>query len=385
MGDFSRCPATKHRDEALFWLKIQHAMTDRLANPPGLLANFSPAYFALVMATGIVSIASGFLGFSLVARVLFAINLAFYVTIWGLQLSRLFCHPRRMRADLASHDRGAGFLTVVAATALVGTEFHLRLAADSVAVVFWFFALGLWVVLLNAWFAAAVMVDPKPTLDRGIDGSWFLLTVSTQSIAVLGTYIADQFSAPEQVIFVCLAFYMLGAMFYLWVIGLVLLRWLFYPMERKDALSPNYWINSGAMAITTLAGARLIATTSPHVASLAHFLTAFNLLFWATASWWIPLLIVVNAWRLFVERFPLRYEPGYWSMVFPFGMYVACTWDYAQSAGYPFLKPAARSILYVAWAAWALTTFGLVKAILRWLHSLRGQKSDATTFSDTTS
>lgn len=343
-------------------------MSNRPARTPGLLLNFSPAYFALVMATGIVSIASGFLGFWLVARVLFAINLIAYAAIWGLQLSRLFCHFRRMRADLASHNRGAGFLTVVAATALVGTEFHLSLGAESVAIAFWFFALGLWVVLLNAWFAAAVMVDPKPALDRGIDGSWFLLSVSTQSIAVLGTYIADRFPAPEQVIFVCLAFYMLGAMFYLWVIGLVLLRWLFYPMERREALSPNYWINSGAMAITTLAGARLIATTSPHVASLAHFLTAFNLLFWATASWWIPLLIVVNAWRLFVERFPLRYEPGYWSMVFPLGMYVACTWDYAQSARYPFLKPIAHGILFVAWAAWILTAFGMLKAMLRWIR-----------------
>ncbi len=344
-------------------------MIDRPANsPPRSLATFSPAYFALVMATGIVSIASGFLGFSLIARVLFAINLAAYVMIWALQLGRLFRHPRRMLADLASHDRGAGFLTVVAATAMVGSEFHLRLGADSVALALWFFAIGLWVVLLNAWFAAAVMVDPKPTLDRGIDGSWFLLTVSTQSIAVLGTYIANQFPVPEQVIFVCLAFYMLGAMFYLWVIGLVLLRWLFFPMERKEAFSPNYWINSGAMAITTLAGARLIATTSAHVASLAHFLTAFNLLFWATASWWIPLLFLVNAWRLFVERFPLRYEPGYWSMVFPLGMYVACTWAYAQSADMPFLKPIARGGIFVAWATWALTTLGMLKAFVRWMR-----------------
>jgi tellurite resistance protein TehA-like permease len=343
-------------------------MTNRPANPSGSLANFSPGYFALVMATGIVSIASGFLGFVQVARVLFAINLFAYVTIWVLTLGRLFRYSLRMRADLASHDRGAGFLTVVAATALIGTEFHLRLGADSVAVIFWFFALGLWVVLLNAWFAAAVMVDPKPKLDRGIDGSWFLLTVSTQSIAVLGTYVANQFAAPEQIIFVCLAFYMLGAMFYLWVIGLVLLRWLFYPMERKEALSPNYWINSGAMAISTLAGARLIATTSPHVASLAHFLTAFNLLFWATASWWIPFLFIVNAWRLFVERFPLRYEPGYWSMVFPLGMYAACTWDYARSANIAFLRPIAHVTIFVAWAAWALTTFGLVRAMLRWLR-----------------
>jgi len=345
--------------------------SDRPVRAPSALATFSPAYFALVMATGIISIASGSLGFSWVARVLFAINLVAYVTIWVIQLTRLVRYPGAMLADLASHERGAGFLTVVAATTLVGSECHLMLGANTVALALWFLAIGLWVVLAYSWFAAIVMVDPKPPLDRGIDGSWFLLTVSTESIAILGTFVSSQLPAPEQVIFISLAFYMLGAMFYLWVIGLVLLRLLFNPMDRTDALSPTYWINSGAMAITTLAGARLIATTSAHVESLAHFLTAFNLLFWASATWWIPLLFLVGAWRLFIKRIPLRYEPGYWSMVFPLGMYAACTWAYAEAGHLPYLKPIALGCIFVAWAAWALTTFGMVRSFMRWMRRMR--------------
>ncbi len=332
------------------------------------LEEFSPSYFALVMATGIVSLASELLGFPRIANALFTLNIAAYVVIWGLNLVRLIRHPRAMLADFVSHDRGPGFLTVIAATAVIGSECYVTLGAHGAALWLWYFSIALWVVLLNGWFTAAVMIDPKPALDRGLDGSWFLLTVSTQSIALLGSYVADQLPAPEIAIFVCLSFYMLGAMFYLWIISLVLLRWLFFPMERKDALSPNYWINSGAMAITTLAGARLIDTTGAHVASLAQFLAAFNLLFWVTATWWIPLLCLVNAWRLCIERFPLRYEPGYWSMVFPLGMYVACTWEYAESASFPFLKPLAHAGIYFAWAAWAFTTLGTVRAILRGLR-----------------
>ncbi len=344
-------------------------LTDRPQAPTGALADFPPGYFALVMATGIVSIASRDLGFSQVAYGLFAINLVAYVTIWGLQVARLIRHPQAMLADLLSHDRGADFLTVVAATALIGSAFHLLLGAETTALVLWFVAIGLWVVLLYIWFASLVMVEPKPSLDRGINGGWFLLTVSTQSLAVLGTFVARLLPNPEIGVFACLAFYMLGAMFYLWIISLVLLRWFFYPMDRRGALSPTYWINSGAMAITTLAGARLIVTTTPHVASLAHFLTAFNLFFWVTATWWIPLLILVSAWRLFIQRFPLRYEPGYWSMVFPLGMYATCTWAYAESAQLSFLKPLTYVSLLCAWLAWTLTSLGMLHALWRWLSS----------------
>lgn len=347
-----------------------HVMIDRtvaLRNSVGGLARFSPGYFSLVMATGILSIASQFFGFLWIARVLFAVNLVAYLTIWGVQLARLFHYPWLTWRDLLSHERGASFLTVVAASALLGSQCHLLLGADSIALGLWLFAIGLWILLLNFWFSAVVLLDPKPSLDRGIDGSWLMLTVSTESLAILGTFVAGQFPDIDQGIFVCLAFYMLGAMFYLWIIGLVLLRWLFFPMDRCNAFRPTYWINSGAMAITTLAGARLIVTTSPHVESLAHFLTAFNLLFWATATWWIPLLFVMEAWRLFVGRVPFRYEPGYWSMVFPLGMYAACTWAYAESSDLPFLKPIAGVGIGLAWVAWMCTALGTLHAFFRWM------------------
>lgn len=62
-------------------------MNDRPTAPAGALANFPPAAFALVMATGIVAIASGLLGFPRVASGLFAINLLFWVTAtWWIPL-----------------------------------------------------------------------------------------------------------------------------------------------------------------------------------------------------------------------------------------------------------------------------------------------------------
>src|SRR5688500_3325359 len=56
------------------------------------LAGLHPAYFALVMATGIVSIAAHLLEIPIVPKALFALNVVFYPALWGLTLARAWRH-----------------------------------------------------------------------------------------------------------------------------------------------------------------------------------------------------------------------------------------------------------------------------------------------------
>lgn len=46
------------------------------------LAGFSPAYFGMVMATGIVGLAAWFLAMPDLAHALFTLNIAIYLVIW---------------------------------------------------------------------------------------------------------------------------------------------------------------------------------------------------------------------------------------------------------------------------------------------------------------
>jgi len=67
------------------------------------LEDLSPSYFALVMATGIVSIGCYAMGLKPVGVGLFALNAVAYVVIWALSLLRLRLFPRRVLDDLTSH------------------------------------------------------------------------------------------------------------------------------------------------------------------------------------------------------------------------------------------------------------------------------------------
>src|SRR5262245_45197311 len=159
----------------------------------------------------------------------------------------------------------------------------------------------------------------------------------------------------------------LGAgMLYIWIISLIFYRYTFFALSPSD-LAPPYWINMGAVAISTLGGATLSAAAplSRVIQDLLPFIKGLSLLFWATATWWIPFLVILGIWRHVYRRFPLRYEPLYWGAVFPLGMYTVCTFRLASVIETPFLLIIPRIFLWLALAAWTLAMTGLVVKLAR--------------------
>src|SRR5688572_2058292 len=279
-----------------------------------------PGYFAVVMATGIVSIGSKLLGLPFIATPLLFLNGSMYAVLCAMLLTRLALYPKHVFHDLCDHNRGPGFFTVVAGTCVLGTQSLVVGEAPAVARVLWLLGIGLWFIVMYAFFTAVVVRKEKPPLETGINGAWLIATVATQAVSVLGSLLAKTMEHPGPALFFTLCFYLLGAMLYLAIITLIFYRFTFLPMSI-EGLTPPYWINMGAVAITTLAGCTLLLQrgSSPLLARLEPFVLGFTIFFWAAATWWVPLLIILGVWRHAVRRFPLRYDPQYWGMVFPLG------------------------------------------------------------------
>jgi len=103
----------------------------------------------------------------------------------------------------------------------------------------------------------------------------------------------------------------------------------------------------------------------PAVKAAAGFVEGFSFALWAFGTWWIPLLVVLGIWRHVRQHWPLTYEPGLWSVVFPLGMYSVATLEFGKAAHLAFMEPLSRFMFWVALAAWLAVTAAAVARIRR--------------------
>ncbi len=334
------------------------------------IAGLHPAYFALSMATGIISISCHLFGLVEFAVVLAWINLVAYPTLWLLIVTRVLMFRNNFAADWSDHSRAPGFFTVVAATGVLGSQAVILHDLAMLAKVLWWVCVVLWMICTYVIFTLLTVRREKPPIAKGINGGWLVAVVATQSVCVLGcTMDAAILHDREVALFVLMSFWLGGGMLYLWIIGLIFYRYMFLPFSPND-LMPPYWINMGAVAISTLAGALLAeaAVNSPMIGPLRPFILGLTMMFWATATWWIPMLLLLGIWRHHLHRVQLSYDPLYWGLVFPVGMYSVCTLKLAIALHAPFLVWIAKIFVVMAILVWVFTFLGLGGRFLFTIH-----------------
>jgi tellurite resistance protein TehA-like permease len=227
---------------------------------------------------------------------------------------------------------------------------------ETVAQILWIATFAFWLLLVYAIPVAFVaQSEGKPRFQQGIQGNWLLWTVATASVSVLGTQLAPSFgAATSQIVFWSFLTWLLSVVFYLWVIVMIVQRLFFYDLTAGE-LYPTYWIDMGAVAIATLAGATLLAAPAqrPLIERLEPFTAGLTLLLWITATWWIPWLLAMFVWRHAVLRKPAWFVPEWWGMVFPLGMYSAATATVARALDLPVVfDDIASAFVWIALVAW---------------------------------
>jgi len=338
------------------------------------LEGLFPGYFALVMATGIISIAFDRIGQPQLSDILFGVTLIAWISLIVLSCWRVIQFPHAVRVDLLSPRRVFAFFTLVAATSIVGLLLsqHGQL---QLALACWILAFLVWSLLLYLSFSVMTFLTHEHSVDV-VHGNWLTSIVGTQSLVLLGALIAPQLG--EYANYMMVEIHMLwglGLIFYGIFVTLFCYRIFFRNLKPEDT-SPVFWVIMGAAAIGANAGTSLITSDLhvPFLAALRPFVDGVALLLWAWATWWIPMLVIFGVWKHGVRRFPLRYDPVLWSMVFPLGMYAVASFRLGLAADFPPLQWISRVMVWVAFATWCLTMAGLLHRLIAGTVTPRGDQ-----------
>jgi tellurite resistance protein TehA-like permease len=301
------------------------------------LAQHPPAAGAAVMATGIVSIGLQSTGYEPLSLAVLAVAcLAWLALAVDFVVRLLRDRPRWLR------EAGTpGALTGVAATTVLGTRFAV-LGRQLLAEVLLALAAVLW-----PWLIVRVVRNSR----RPMPGAVFLCCVATEGLAVLGASVAEA-EAVAWLAHTALVFFWLGLALYLFALSRFGLR---QVVEGRG----DQWVAGGALAISTVAGAKLVAAAQagPYLWNTddGDALRATTLgLFTLDLCWYLVLLLAE------VARPRLDYDVRRWATVFPLGMTAAAALSVAASLDAPQLRTPGEALLWVAVAAWLAVAAGAV-------------------------
>lgn len=350
------------------------------------IKGFHPAYFAMVMATGIMSIAFEAMAFPGIAKALFILNLIFYLTLCTILAVRIIFFQPDLMADLRTLQRAVLFLTFVVGTNTIGMQFVIFQQSTVEAILLWLVALAGWLGCLYFIALDFIAMRGKP-LHEIVNGATLLIVVSTVSISLLAVQLlADAEIYTGYAYLIAGNFWALGCVLYLLIVTVLIYRLFFRQFELGEWEAP-YWICMGAAAIIVLAGTELVMHmfVLPGWEGIAGIILCMTVVAWSMGTLWTPYLLVMDIRKftrvgiaasapLWIKTFPwLRlafgrqyhaYDPPAWSRVFPMGMYTACTLSLAKVTNFGLFAMIPQYWGWFALLVWSVTLIGMLRAVI---------------------
>ena len=325
----------------------------------------TPGYFALVMASGIISVGMKLKGFDAISMTLLIICAAGFMILIGLTVWRFIAYRSAINHDFLRPDRAFGFFTFVAGTNVLGVRLGMEGAYLATGVL-----LGLagtvWLLLgyVVPWTAVLGRVE-RPVVATA-NGTWFIWVVASQSVAIAAATIEPIVTTGRRELAVLAVMsWSVGIFLYAATAMIVSLRLMLYKFGPEE-LTPPYWVAMGALAITVLAGARIVEMAdAPMVDVTRDLIAGLAVVFWAFATWLIPVLVAAGWWRHVIRRVPLRYEATLWSVIFPLGMYAVAGIYLGEADRLPVVAAIGSAELWVALGAFAVVMAAMLDHLVR--------------------
>lgn len=328
--------------------------------------NLPPDVFAVVMATGICSVAAKYHGDRPVSRALAVLASAAFVILAAGLVLRFASGYRDLLEQARDPDVALRMFTATAACEVLGNRWQ----SDS-TVLWLLIALAAvsWLVL-TPLALADVRRHPRRDLRDHAHGAWLLPSVATSGLAsVLATAAGRRtpWLTDLAAVIWLLALVLYGVVAWL-VLWHVATRLRGTVRGSSETVPPDSWILMGALAVATLAGSRVVAATSGSVAAGARGLTLACLV---AASVWIPILLYAEVWQVNRRTGALQYAGVWWSAVFPLGMYAAATAACATTFHTHTLVTVSLVFLWNAVTVWVMVAVGWLHQGVLWMRRLR--------------
>lgn len=325
----------------------------------------APGYGALVMATGIVSVGMELAGLHALSDALLWLSVALFVLLLVLNIVRAIGFPRDVMVDFADPRRAFGFLTFVAGLDVIIVRLALRGDHELALVLFVITGTaGLVLSYVTPW--TAVLGHARRPVLASANGTWFVWVVASQSISVAAATLQPASGASRAVLaLVAVVAWSVGLFLYAAAGVFVALRMMQYRLRPED-LTASYWVAMGACAITVLAGTRIVLMAqAPTVEATKSLVAGISVVFWAFATWLIPVLGAETWWRHRHHRVSLTYDQNLWSMVFPLGMYGVCAVDLGQADHLPIVRRIGQVESWFALAVFAIVFIAMCHHLYR--------------------
>ncbi len=324
----------------------------------------SPGYFALVMASGVISDGLRLEGVGWLSALFLAIAIGGFLALLVLTGWRVARFRTDLWRDLNDPEQAFGFFTFVAAVDVVAASLADR---GLVSVAIGLLVVGTlgWVVLGYVVPWLTIYAHGKRSAVRTANGSWFVWVVASQSVAVVAAIVEASTDGHSGLALLAVITWAVGVFLYAAEGVFIALREMMYEFTPSD-FSPSYWVAMGAAAITVLAGSRLLEMHDAATVPAMHSLIAgLSVMFWAFATWLIPVLTAAFLWRHVANKVPLRYTPDLWTLIFPLGMYGVASIDLGLADNLPLVRLIGHVELWVGVVAFTATFVAMALHLTR--------------------